>query len=69
MYRAHFFYDNNFMQKRSISYLPRVGDTIRFEGDKYGEVTEIIWCLDEDWPEGQRVNIRTESNWFHTEKS
>ena len=37
---------------------PRVGDTIRFSGERYGKVTEVIWCADEPQADGQRVNLR-----------
>lgn len=47
-----------------MAHLPRVGDTMRFHGEKYGKVTEVIWCMDEEETfkiEGHRVNLRIES--------
>ena len=41
--------------------VPRVGDTIHFSGERYGKVTEVIWCADEPQADGQRVNLRVES--------
>ena len=41
-----------------MPHLPRLGDTVRLKGEKYAKVIEVIWCLDEDSPEGQRVNLR-----------
>ena len=34
---------------------------MRFSGERYGEVTEVVWCMDEQDREGQRVNIKIES--------
>jgi hypothetical protein len=42
-------------------HLPRVGDTMRFDDNSYGKVTEVIWCMDEPRANGQRVNLRVES--------
>lgn len=61
MYKVRAFLDNKLVINNQIEHLPRVGDTIRFDGDKYGNVTEVIWCMDEPSIEGQRVNIRIES--------
>jgi hypothetical protein len=44
-----------------MEHLPRLGDTVRFAGDNYAKVTEVIWCLDERAVDGQRVNLRIES--------
>ena len=43
-----------------MPHLPHLGDTIRLCGEKYAKVTEVIWCMDEDSSEGQRVNLRLE---------
>ena len=64
MFKVLGFLDN---KKLVINYrmehIPNVGDTIRLsrEKEKCAKVTEVIWCLDEESPEGQRVNIRMES--------
>lgn len=61
MFNIHCYLDG----KRTGGFLyqgvPRVGDTIRFSGERYGEVTEVIWCADEPATDGQRVNLRLES--------
>lgn len=43
-----------------MPHLPRVGDTVRLSGEQYAKVTEVVWCLDEESNEGQRVNLRLE---------
>ena len=61
MFNIHCYLDG----KRTGGFLyqgvPRVGDTIRFSGERYGKVTEVIWCADESATDGQRVNLRLES--------
>ena len=37
--------------------LPRVGDELRLASDKYVMVRRVIWCMDEPYREGQRVNL------------
>ena len=61
MYEVHGFLDNKNVINRRMEHLPRAGDTMRFTGEKYGKVTEVIWCMDEPSQFGQRVNIRVES--------
>lgn len=41
-----------------MPHLPRMGETVRISDEQYATVTEVVWCLDEDTSEGQRVNIR-----------
>ena len=62
MFKVHGYLDNDkkIIHQR-MEHLPRVGDTMRFAGDKYCKVTEVIWCMDEQTNEGQRVNLRIES--------
>lgn len=43
-----------------MPHLPRIGDTVRLSGERYAKVTEVVWCLDEESNEGQRVNLRLE---------
>ncbi len=59
-FKVHLFFDNKKVIDRRMPHIPNCGDTIRFSGERYGRVTEIIWCMDEDDYEGQRVNIRVE---------
>lgn len=65
MYKVHGFLDDKMIIRHRMDHLPRVGDTMRFSGERYGKVTEVVWCMDEkdDTPvfEGQRVNLRIES--------
>lgn len=43
-----------------MPHLPRIGDTVRLSGELCAKVTEVVWCLDEESNEGQRVNLRLE---------
>lgn len=63
MYKVHGFLDSTKIIHHRMEHLPRVGDTMRFSGERYGKVTEVIWCMDEETPsfEGQRINLRIES--------
>ncbi len=60
-FKVHLFFDNKKVIDWRMGNIPRCGDTMRFRGEKYGLVTEVIWCMDEDEREGQRVNIRVEN--------
>jgi hypothetical protein len=68
MFKVHGFLDNKRVINGRMAHLPRVGETVRLAGDSYGIVTEVIWCMDESTQEGQRVNIRMESE-IETEES
>jgi|GEM_PF-2292666 hypothetical protein len=64
MYKVHGYLDNEMVINRRMEHLPRKGDTMRLKYygvEKYATVTEVIWCIDEDSPEGQRINLRIES--------
>ena len=61
MFKVHAFLDDIRMINRRMDHLPNVGDTMRFSGERYGYVTEVIWCMDEPSDEGQRINIRVET--------
>jgi hypothetical protein len=61
MHKVHGYLDGKMVINSRMVNLPRVGDTMRFAGEKYGKVTEVIWCMDEPSSEGQRVNIRIEA--------
>jgi hypothetical protein len=60
MFKVHGFLNNKRVINWRMEHLPRLGDTLRFAGEKYGTVTEVIWCIDESDKEGQRVNLRIE---------
>ena len=62
MYQVHGFLDDKKIINQRMAHLPRCGDTMRFAGEKYGKVTEVIWAMDEDDCIGaQRINMRIES--------
>lgn len=61
MFKVHGYLDDKRVIDWRMEHIPRVGDTMRFNGERYAKVTEVIWCMDEPSPEGQRVNIRAES--------
>lgn len=61
MFKVHGYLDGRMMINWRMEHLPRVGDTVCFSSKSYGKVTEVIWCLDEDSAEGQRVNLRIET--------
>lgn len=57
MCAINWFRDGKSVRKTYSTFVPRVGDTIRFSKTIFGEVCEVCWCLDEDKP--NRVNIGT----------
>lgn len=65
MIKAHIYIDGEFHLAPRLEHCPRNGETLRIDGadgkDRYVVVTEVIWCMNEKSAEGQRVNIRTES--------
>lgn len=67
MIKAHIFLDGELVHRGRLEHCYRVGDTVRVGEleDSYVRVTEVIWCLNESSPEGQRVNIRME-RWEET---
>lgn len=60
-YKVHGYLDRMLLFYWKVEHLPRHGDTVRVGRDRYAKVTEVIWCMDEEWPDGQRVNLRMES--------
>lgn len=63
MFKVHGFLDGKMVINRRMEHIPRIGDTARFSGERYALVTEVVWCMDESSEDGQRVNLR-----FETEK-
>lgn len=61
MFKVHAFLDDKRVLNRRLEHIPRAGDIMRLREGQYGIVTEVVWCMDEDDSEGQRVNIRIES--------
>lgn len=64
MFNVHAYLDTGEKQqaafRRFMRHLPAKGDTIRLNEKTYVIVTEVIWCIDEDDRDGQRVNLRLE---------
>ncbi len=60
MFKVHGYLDDKRVINWRMEHLPRTGDTVRFSGERYAKVTEVIWCMDEKSDEGQRVNVRME---------
>ena len=61
MFNIHCYLDGKRVGGFLYQGVPRVGDTIRFSGERYGAVKEVIWCADEPATDGQRINLRLES--------
>ena len=63
MFKVHGFLNNERVLDRYIAHLPRNGDTVRLDEDRYVTVTEVIWCLDESRGHGEamRINLRFEA--------
>ena len=61
MYKVHAYVDGILRIQRRFQHLPRHGDTVRLDDRHYAKVTEVVWCFDEESDEGQRVNLRLES--------
>ena len=59
--RTHFYLDGKLAINRIMGHCPRVGDIVRFGDNKYAIVTEVVWCMDENQSQYDRVNIRTVS--------
>ena len=57
MFKVHVYLDGKMMSKQRMESIPMRGDTVRFVGEKYGTVNQIVWCMDEENAEGIRVNI------------
>lgn len=59
-YKVHAFLNDRKVMNACLPHLPRLGDTVRLYDSTYTKVTEVIWCMDEDFVEGMRVNLRLE---------
>lgn len=65
MYRVHAYLVSPSAPPRRVidwrmAHLPRIGEVLRMNlGDAvtFVRVTDVIWCLDEEWSEGTRVNL------------
>ena len=61
-YKVHGYLDDKKVIDWRMEHLPRNGDTMRFSGERYAKVTEVIWCMDENTSAGQRVNLRMKTD-------
>lgn len=60
MYKVHGYLKQRRVIDWRMPHIPARGDTIRLSAENYAVVTEVVWCLDEESPEGQRVNLNFE---------
>ena len=62
--RLHFIIEgaDEVFLRENVAHVPRVGDELRFEGDKFFRVTRVIWVYDEgsNWWDCARANIGME---------
>lgn len=61
MFKVHAFVDNRKIIQWRMQHIPAKGDIVRIAKDAYCVVTEVVWCLDEESTDGQRVNLALES--------
>lgn len=54
--RIHFILDNQIWAQRTVYFVPRVGDEVRFDGRIF-LVAHIVWPMDEENYPRSRVNI------------
>lgn len=56
--KAHFIHaEKGVMYCHLISFAPRVGDELRFAGEKYFTVVRLVWVYDEPEAQFSRLNI------------
>jgi hypothetical protein len=48
------------LEKSRLEHVPRVGDEVRGGHRRFYRVVKIVWCLDEEYTDGQRANIELE---------
>lgn len=68
MYKVHGYLDGKRVINWSMEHLFRTGDTVRFDDAIFAKVTEVIWCMDEPTVDGQRINVRMETDGFTEEQ-
>lgn len=55
---AHFIEEEGgLFARRLVTTVPRVGDELRFTGDRYFKVTLVVWVYDEPDCSYERVNV------------
>lgn len=60
MIYAHVFVDGRQYARLPLQTCPRIGETLRLgpeDKEFYATVSEVVWCLNEKSPMGDRVNI------------
>lgn len=58
---AHFIHSTRgVLYKPLVEFAPRVGDELRFAGDKYFRVVRLVWVYDEPEAQFTRLNIQIE---------
>ena len=56
--KAHFIHaKKGVLYRRQIRFAPRVGDELRFAGERYFTVIRLVWVYDEPEAEFSRLNI------------
>lgn len=60
MFKVHAFVNNRKIIQRRMPHIPAKGDIVRVAKDDHCVVAEVVWCLDEESTEGQRVNLALE---------
>lgn len=55
---AHFIHmDGGLLYKNLIAFAPRVGDELRFSGEKFYTVVKLVWIYDEPEAKFSRLNV------------
>lgn len=55
---AHFIHEQHgALYRHLISFAPRVGDELRFAGDRFFTVTRLVWIYDEPGAKFTRLNV------------
>lgn len=56
--KAHFIHaENGLLYQLPIEFAPRVGDELRFAGERYYTVVRLVWIYDEPEAQFSRLNI------------
>ena len=55
--KVRFFVDDKLWQSRCVYPVPKVGDRVKFSGNKYFTVKMLVWLMDEYEFSHQKCNI------------
>ena len=55
--KIHFFVNGKRWAVRFLCRIPKIGDKVRFSGDKYFTVKMLVWPMDEEECLHERCNI------------